>query len=291
MSSSVPLNTAPPQRRILVTNERVTGPPAAELLRRSKIAETSTAGLDVLDNATGGGILVSELLKLAAEHRETVKINRIVAGDKDHNMVKAAGETKREALEAGLNGWARVEILDVDQQAIPSPDATFTHVFANFGIFFCPDDEKALAETYRVLKSGGTAGFTSWKSIAWWSEIAQPAIKQFVPDAPELPSPNGLFPSTGWTDPDAIPGKLQKAGFEDVEVTDYRFTPDVSPEAFAEATGVLIKVVAQRLWPSDLTAKYADRIQPAILHYLRENYKEGRWDGQMTAIITVGKKP
>lgn len=290
-TSSTVLNTNPPTPRIVATNEKVTGPPAAELLRRSGIASSGTESLNVLDNACGGGILTAEVLKLAKQHPDSMRLHRMVAGDIDEKMLGYV-RNKREITDAVQREfWLGVEVKLVDQQSIPLPEFTLTHVFSNFGIFFCQDDEKALREAYRVLKPGGTVGFTTWKTIAWWSEIAQPAIAQYIPGAPALPSPGQLFPPRGWSDPDAIPSKLENAGFWDVRVTEYSFTPDVEAEEFAEAAGSLVKVVTKKLWSEEQNVEFAGRVEPALLRYLRENYNDGKWDGKMTVIITLAQKP
>jgi len=277
-------STVPAGQRVALTNEKVTGPPSAELLRLSDIL--SHGEVEVLDNATGAGILTDNVLGLG-ERTPGFTVKRVVAGDLDDNMLAFADD---KAHKSPYN-WDPVQIEKIDQQALPHPDASFTHVFANFGIFFCQDDAKALSEAYRVLKPSGTVGFTSWKIIRWWSDLAQPAITKHLPDAPSLPPPGGLFPTTGWTDPSAIPSKLEKAGFEDVKVSEYNFQPLVGAEEFAEATAVLVKIVAKRLWPEEAFTKYAGEIEASLLRYLKENYNDGVWDGQMTALITLGKKP
>ena len=71
---------------------------------------------------------------------------------------------------------------------------------------------------------------------------------------------------------------------------EYSFTPDVLPEEFAEATGVLVKVGTSKIWSPEDNAKYADRIQPALLRYLLENFPQGKWNGRMTAVLTLAKK-
>lgn len=275
--------TVPPAQRVALINEKVTGPPSAEMLRLSEIQTESE--VEVLDNATGAGILTDNLLGIA-EKTAGLTITRVVAGDLDDTMLASADD---KAHKSPYN-WDPVMIEKIDQQSIPHPDASFTHVFSNFGIFFCQDDAKALSEAYRVLKPSGIAGFTSWKTIQWWSDMAMPALSKYLSDAPALPPPGGLFPGAVWTDPSAIPTKLMKAGFEDVKISEYKFQPLVGAEEFAEATGVLVKIVAKRLWSEEAFAKYAGGIESAILSYLRENYKDGVWDGYMTAIITLGKK-
>ncbi|KAK4560995.1 hypothetical protein LTR86_004950 [Recurvomyces mirabilis] len=290
MAPSQILNTAPADRRVVIINEKVTGPVAAEMLRLSTLVDTSIhrQSLEVLDNATGGGILVSELLKLVSQH--SIQPKRIIAGDLDDKMLQAAAQQQSDSIAAGVTGWQNVEIAKVDQQSLPYPNESLTHLFSNMGIFFCADDHKALTEAHRVLRPSGQAGFSSWKSIAWWSEVAQPALKAYLPDTPELPSPSGMFPVRGWSDPEAIIGKLEAAGFVDVEVSEYAFTPVVEAEEFAEATGVLVSIVAKRFWSEEVFERYAGEVEAALLRYLKEHYEDGRWTGKMTAIISSGRK-
>ncbi|KAK3708881.1 hypothetical protein LTR37_011211 [Vermiconidia calcicola] len=282
-SSKAGLNTNPGAQRIVATNEKVTGPPAAEMLRQSGIDQTpSSESLELMDNACGGGILTSEFVKLAAEH--DVPVKRILASDHDENMVSYTARRKEDSA------WESVEVKQIDQQSVPLPAGSFSHVFNNFGVFFCPNDEAALSETYRILKPNGTAGFTSWKTIAWWPAIAMPAIDAFIPDAPKLPSPGTVFPVRGWSDPAATSGKLENAGFRDVQVSEYAFTPDAGAEDFAEATAVLVKVVTKRFWSEEENQKHGDQIEPALLRYLKENFSNGKWNGQMVALIALGNK-
>lgn len=245
--------------------------------------DSSSKSIDVLDNACGGGVLTNELLKL--ESRGQIQLNRIVASDSDEKMLDYVRKRKE------ASQWpSKVEVMHIDQQEVPLPDDSFTHVFNNFGIFFCKDDEKALTETYRILRPGGTAGFTSWKVIAWWDSVARPAVKHFIPDGPELPHPGAVFPGRGWSDASAIPEKLTKAGFKEIDVSEYSFTPDVEAAEFAEAMAVLVKVITGRLWSEEDNEKFGPQIEPALLKYLETNFEGGKWDGKMLALISIGKK-
>ena len=284
-SQQTALNTNPPDVRIIQTNELVTGPPAAEMLQRSEMHKSAhSQALEIMDNCCGGGILTTEALKLAEEQPNDLQIKRIVASDIDDKMVSYVSKRSEES------GWKNVEAMRFDQQAVPLPDETFTHVFSNFGIFFCPNDEAVLAETFRILNPGGAAGFTSWKTIAWWPSLAMPAISAFLPEAPGLPAPATVFPARSWGDPAAIPEKLEKAGFKEIEVGEYAFTPDVPPAEFAEACAVLIKVITKRLWSEEENKQFGDRIEPALLKYLHENFPNGKWNGMMVATISMGRK-
>lgn len=276
------VNSNPQAQRIIATNELVTGPPAAEMLRRS-LKDVSNP-LEVMDNACGGGVVTADLFKLAGEQQHMVKIQRIVAADIDENMIDYVKNRKADS------GWQNVELVKTDQQSVALPDNSFTHVFNNFGIFFCPNDKAALAETLRITKAGGIAAFTTWKSIAWWPSFAVPALSTYLPDAPPLPVPDTIFLAQGWNDPASIHARMEAAGFQDVQISEFGFTPDVPAEQFAEACAALTKGMARRFWSKDENEKYADGVQPAFLKFLLENFPDGKWNGTMVAIISIGTK-
>ena len=284
---------ASPSQEIVTTNELVTGPPGIEMLRLFNIAEQTS--VEALDLGCGGGIITSKLLE------STSNIKRIVAGDIDDEML-AIVTSKRDSEinnqtpstnsndDNNNNNWTLVETQKMNQTSIPHPPSTFTHVLNNFAIFFLPDDSPALAETHRVLKPSGQAGFTSWKSIAWWTAVAEPALSQNLSEAPKLPNPSAMFGASGWGNEDAIRAKLEKAGFGDVRVSEFKFAPMIEAVSFAKATAFLVKGVARRVWSEEDFGKFGGKIEEAMLNHLRENFTDDVWDGEMTAIISLGTK-
>jgi ubiquinone/menaquinone biosynthesis C-methylase UbiE len=275
---------ASPAQKIVTINERVTGPPSVEMLRQANINKQSD--LEVLDLACGGGILSSELLD-----DTSLNIKRIVAGDIDDQMLSFVNDKRNAFIGSNADSnWSRVEVLKMNQTSIPLPEATFDYVFNNFGVFFHPDDGATLSEILRVLKPEGKTGLTSWKAIAWWTSVADPALAQYLPDAPKLPAPGGLFPGSGWSDHEAIHAKLEKAGFREVKVNEFKFKPRVEAEPFAKATGFLVQMIARRAWSEEVFAEYGGQIEGALVRYLKENFEDGIWDGDMTAIITLGTR-
>jgi ubiquinone/menaquinone biosynthesis C-methylase UbiE len=277
---------ASPSQEIVTTNELVTGPPGLEMLRLSNLSQHPS--IEALDLGCGGGIITSQLID------STSNIKRIVAGDIDDQML-AIVTAKRDNQTPSTNTtttttWSLVEVQKLNQTTIPHPPSTFTHVFNNFAIFFLPDDTPALTETYRVLKPSGQAGFTSWKSIAWWAAVVEPALAQHLPEAPKLPNPSGLFGASGWSNVDAIRAKLEKTGFGDVRVSEYRFVPMVEAGRFAKATAALVKGIAKRVWSEGQFEGFGGKIEGALLRYLQENFENGVWDGEMTAIVALGTK-
>jgi ubiquinone/menaquinone biosynthesis C-methylase UbiE len=282
----IPSNTmASPTQEIVTTNERVTGPPGMEMLRLSNLSHQTP--IEALDLGCGGGIITSQLLN------STSNIKRIVAGDIDDQML-ALVTAKRDSeinnkTTSNDNTWSLVEVQKMNQTSIPHPPSTFTHVFNNFAIFFLPDDSPALAETYRVLEPSGQAGFTSWKSIAWWTAVVEPALSQHLPEAPKLPNPSVMFGASGWGDVDAIRAKLEKHGFADVRVSEFKFAPMVEAVPFAKATALLVQGIARRVWSEDEFKGFGVKIEGALLRHLK-NFENGVWDGEMTAIVALGTK-
>jgi ubiquinone/menaquinone biosynthesis C-methylase UbiE len=281
---------ASPSQEIVTTNELVTGPPGLEMLRLSNIFQQTP--IEALDLGCGGGIITSQLLE------STSNIKRIIAGDIDDQMLAIVTAKRDNQINnqtpstnsANTTNWSHVSIQKMNQTTIPHPSSTFTHVFNNFAIFFLPDDSPALAETHRVLKPSGQAGFTSWKSIAWWAAVVEPALAQHLPEAPKLPNPSGLFGASGWSDVDAIRAKLEKTGFGDVRVSEYRFVPMVEAGRFAKATAALVKGIAKRVWSDEDFERFGGKIEYALLRYLEGNFENGVWDGEMTAIVALGTK-
>ena len=276
---------ASPSQEVVTTNERVTGPPGFEMLRLSNIAQQPS--IEALDLGCGGGIITSQLLE------STSNIKRIVAGDIDDQMLAIVTAKRDSEINSNSNsnsGWSLVEVQKMNQTTIPHPSSTFTHIFNNFAIFFLPDDSPALAETHRVLKPSGQAGFTSWKSIAWWTAVVEPALSQYLPEAPKLPNPSALFGASGWSDVDAIRSKLRKHGFAEVKVSEYKFAPMVEAGPFAKATALLAQGIAKRFWSGEEFEGFGGEVEGALLEYLKEKFENGVWDGEMTAIVALGTK-
>lgn len=279
---SATLNTNASESRKHETIEKVTGRAAAEMLRRS--FKDGLPPLEVLDNACGPAVVTASIFKHIDQHPGQLDIRRIVASDTDKRILDYVRRR------AQSSGWDDLEVMVVDQQSVPFPDNSFTHVFNNFGIFFCADDDAALAETLRILKPGNTAGFTSWAEISWWTSLAVPALEEFVPGAPALPDPSTLFPNRGWNDAHTVAEKLKKANFRNVEVHEYSFTTEVEAEEFGETCGGLVKVTAKRSWPEETYERLEGQIEAAMVKYLQQHYPGGKWNGQMKSIIALGTK-
>lgn len=270
--------------KIALINEYMTAPPAEAVLEKSGLLTASpddVGPLKLLDNASGIGTLIFRLLK----HNPQLEFDALIAGDIDETYLAFARERASE------NGApSAFEARKLNQQAPGLEDASFDFIFNNLGVFFGPNDTAVLSETHRMLKVGGTAGFTSWQKLTWWDEILVPALARYLPDAPTLPYPTLIFPSKGWDDPAQTRAKLEEAGFVDVQAETYSFVPEISTEDLTTACTLLVKVISARAWDADAKARFEPHIQKAFHDYLHESFEGGKWTGKMIAVLTLGKK-
>jgi SAM-dependent methyltransferase len=96
-----------------------------------------------------------------------------------------------EAGRARCNALGEWEIpWDVaDAEALPYADGRFDAVLSVFGLVFAPRPEVAIAEAFRVARSGGTVAFTSWTPGSTAQRFGDVAGKYFPPPQDPPPSP------------------------------------------------------------------------------------------------------
>src|SRR4051812_16082269 len=69
----------------------------------------------------------------------------------------AAGRARCDAL-----GEWEIPWIVADAEQLPFGDGRFDAVLSVFGLVFAPQPQVAIAEAFRVTRSGGTVGLTSW---------------------------------------------------------------------------------------------------------------------------------
>ncbi len=103
------------------------------------------ADWNMLDVATGAGHTAIAFAPF---------VSTVVATDLTDEMLSKASEL---AVERQITNLATEK---ADAEALPFPDSTFDFVACRLAFHHFPQPEKALAEFARVLKPGGTLGFT-----------------------------------------------------------------------------------------------------------------------------------
>lgn len=157
-------------------------------------------GSRLLDVGTGTGVVA-----LQAEARVGTE-GQVTGSDVATAMLKLA---KQSAAEQGVTGIAFCQ-MDAEQLGFPS--ASFDTVTCAFSLFQFQDMNRALAEMWRVLRTGGRLGLSNW-GTGYFGPVAslQRDLFREFGLRPLLTNPIA-FP------PDALQTLLCKAAFTTVEL-------------------------------------------------------------------------
>ena len=178
------------------TFARATAPFVEALLDTAGVA----AGMTVLDVCCGTGVVTAA----AARHGA-----RAVGVDFSPAMLNQA----RQAYPA-------LQFDKGDAEALSYADRSFDAVVSNFGVHHVPSPEKAIAEAFRVLRSGGRVAFATWaapaENIAW--RLLFDAIREHGdPNAAKTPPSGGNLGTV-----DAVLRLLREAGLADAHAEPIR---------------------------------------------------------------------
>jgi ubiquinone/menaquinone biosynthesis C-methylase UbiE len=172
-------------------------PYALDLVSRLHVYEDA----NVLELACGTGIVTRYLRDLLGPDA------RLVATDLNDAMLSYAARnfTPEDGIE-----WKQADAVD-----LPFAAESFDAVVCQFGLMFVPDKEKALSETQRVLKPGGTFLFNVWDAIEYneLPNIAHAIIADFFADNP----PDFYEVPFSFHDVGTINSLLSAAGFTEMQ--------------------------------------------------------------------------
>src|SRR5438876_6116593 len=123
-----------------------------------------------------------------------------------------------EMVEEARGRFSGIEFREGDAEQLAFSNSTFDAVVLNFGMLHLARPEQALAEAYRLLRSGGRIAFTVWdtpdKAIGFGIVLA--AIQKYGDlNVPIPPGP----PFFRFSDPEESKRALTAAGFSNVVVT------------------------------------------------------------------------
>ena len=100
------------------------------------------AGMPVLDVACGPGYVSAAVKKLGAN--------------------PTGVDFSKKMVEIATKMFPGITFREGDAQELPVRDASYDRVLMNFGLLHLSQPERACAEAFRVLRSGGKFGFTIW---------------------------------------------------------------------------------------------------------------------------------
>lgn len=161
-------------------------------------------GMRVLDLAGGPGDPAITLAQLVGPS------GHVTCSDLSPGMVAAA------QANAAAAGTSNMSFKVADMESLPFPDGRFSVVTCRLGVMFCPDKERALAETLRVLEPGARAAFVVWGPPFEQGFIAATMTVcshyTSLPDC-EVGAPTAFdFAKTG-----KLAAMMEEAGFQGVE--------------------------------------------------------------------------
>jgi SAM-dependent methyltransferase len=168
----------------------------------------------VLDLGSGGGI---DVLLSARRVGPTGKAYGL---DMTDDMLALARENQRKA------GVTNVEFLKGEIESIPLPDNSVDVIISNCVINLSADKDRVLAEAFRVLKPGGRFA------------VSDVVVRGDVPAELRRNMELWIGCVAGALEEDDYRGKLQRAGFKQVDLEPTRIYRAADAKAFLETAGV-----------------------------------------------------
>ena len=235
-----------------------------------------SAGDRVLDIAAGAGE------QTIAAARRVGRSGYVLATDISPNILGfAAAMAKEQNLD-------NIETKTMDGENLSLPDESFDFAFSRVGLIYFPDQQRALRETWRVLKPGGRVGAIVYATADKNEFFSIPVsiIRMRAKLPPPLPGQPGPF-SLGM--PGAIEEAYRNAGFTYVQSMRVNSAVIMSSareclQFEKESFGALHQML------SSLPAEERDAVWSEIEEALRKFEVAGSFAGPCEMIVAVGEK-
>jgi len=147
-------------------------------------------------------IVMAEMLAEAADLRSGARVLDVASGNGNASLAAARRFCEVTAIDyvpmlleegrkrAEAEGLA-VDFMEGDAEELPFEDASFDVVISTLGVMFAPDQQKAAAELFRVVRPGGKIGLASWVPDGYIGDL-------FRTMGGYVPPPSGLKPPFRW---------------------------------------------------------------------------------------------
>lgn len=207
------------------------------------------------------------------------------------DLAPAMVERARRACPAGSFHVGDAEAIDAAALGVGVPgaaDAAFDAISCLFGVNHLPDQERAVAEAFRLLRPGGRFAFTMWRppGPSKFHALVQDAIAAHGRGT--VPSPEGA-PRLRYGEAGPCAALLLEAGFETPVVREL-------PLAFAlDTPRTVLELAATSPRVSLVLAQQSEenrrRIEQAIVAGALAFRRGERIHLPIPALLTVGRKP
>ncbi|KAF4345012.1 coq5 family [Fusarium beomiforme] len=249
------------------------------------ISEKTSAPVNFLDNACGSGVLTHAIQQ--ALSKDVLEKSMFLCADASDGMVSVA--KKR----LGLEGWVNTEVKKLDARNTGLPENSFTHVGLGLALHIIPDPNAVLADTKRILKSGGIFGATTFhKDNKFWFPDIKTAFESFPFEAklPEVMKMQ-VHDQGNWTNPAWIEEHLKKEGFQDVIVTAHHHKYRIeSAEDYVLQFGMMLGWLMKTWWSEETQREHPmEEVKGLLKKHLEEKHKGKGWDIDFMVICMTAR--
>lgn len=166
-----------------------------------------------------------------------------------------------------------------------------------------PAPERVLADVYRLLRPGGTLGFTVWAAdnagLAADLRSAFSGLPFATPALPD-PLPTAMHGKPAWVTEAGLAAELHgfrdgdEKGLVDVELRTRTHTVRIDgPEHYLRMFGPMFQWATMSFWDEATRARASEDgfLDRHVVQQMREKYGGGGWDQEWTYIVASCKKP
>ena len=222
--------------------------------------------LIALELASGTGRVTNHLRRIL--NPET----KLIASDVSADMLNVAKERLKDA---------NIDWRMIDAQDLPFDDNSLDLIVCCFGYMFVPDQPKAFAEAFRVLRPGGMLLLTTWDKLetAEAANVYRKIVKQYLTD----PLPKSYNLPFSMHDDTVIKELLQTAGFRKM-IIEKVVKDSISPSAEEAAEG-LTKGGSVYNEIMSRNPAWVDEIKAKVEKELAEKFGHSPMKAKMSALI------
>ncbi|KEQ99663.1 hypothetical protein AUEXF2481DRAFT_25547 [Aureobasidium subglaciale EXF-2481] len=262
------------------------------LLNKLEPLDSASAILDV--GCGSGGVISHIIDTYSANMQSTTQLLSTDFSSVMVSLVTQLRKTKLAELPAGRERdlWSQVTPLILDATDMrPLPNDLISHIIASFVFFMTADPAKALAESYRVLRSGGVLACSSWHKMMWMenlvlaTERALTPLNKAIPVMPQFP--------TKWSTAGGVKEQLANAGFRDIQ-TEYIEAPIIIPDVEAWSRSFIASGNPAVTWITDvLDAAEVEQVEKQLVQAIKEKCEvneQGAYILSGTAVLAAGRK-